>query len=275
MSRFLGIARDPLFSPGKVEADRSILEMTAACLREAGHAVDLFTETEAKWPQPPPGTVVFTMSQGRPALQRLREWEIRGLRVVNRAEAILNCQRHRTVLLLDGTDVGFPRTVAIDAGGIDAQATTASLPKWIAATGAWIKRGDVHAIDADDVVYVDNAAAAQAALERFQARGIQRAVVQQHLPGTVVKFYGVRGGFFHGVQTASVAALGDEILQQVDAVGRRAADVLGVEIYGGDCVIGVNGKVGLIDLNDWPSYSACLFGASKAIAAYLEKVAES
>ncbi len=271
MSRFLGIARDARFSPGKVEADRRILEMTATCLRDAGHAIDMFTETEAEWPQPQPGTVVFTMSQGRSALQHLREWEIDGIRVVNCAEAILNCQRHRTVLLLSGSDVGFPRTAIVDTRSPAAE--SAPLPEWIDEAGAWIKRGDVHAIDADDVVYVVDVAAAQAALARFQERDIQRAVVQQHRPGTVVKFYGVRGGFFHCVQPAAVAQFDADVLRQVDAVGRRAADTLGVEIYGGDCVIGADGEVNLIDLNDWPSYSACLFGASKSIATHLEKVA--
>jgi len=269
MSEFLGITRDPQFSPGKVAVDRQILEGTAQRLQEAGHAVTVIDETDREWAQPANGTVVFTMAQGRPALQRLRDWELAGLRIVNRPEGILNCQRHRTVLLLAGSDVGFPRTCNVD------DLAHPDLRGWINDAGAWIKRGDVHAIEADDVVFVATAKAAREALVRLHERGIARAVVQQHLVGRVVKFYGVRDQFFHCVKTAQSPTLDAAVLQRIDAVGRRAADALGVEVYGGDCVIGSAGEVSLIDLNDWPSYSACLSEASKSIAAYLQKVAVS
>lgn len=269
MSRFLGIGRDPQFSPGKVEADRRILELTAQCLRNDGHSAEVFVEAAAAWPQATADTVVFTMSQGRPALQRLREWELAGTRIVNRPEAILNCQRHRTVLLLVGVDVGFPRTNVIDDLGCF------DLPGWIDEAGAWIKRGDVHAIHADDVQRVDTGNAARAVLTQLRDRGIERAVIQQHLPGRVVKFYGVRDGFFHACQPAGEPALAGTVLRRIDEVGRLGADALGVEVYGGDCVVGGDGAVSLIDLNDWPSYSACLPEAAQAIAAHLEKVAKS
>lgn len=269
MSHFLGISRDAQFSPGKVDADRRVLEGTASCLRAAGHQVELFAETDRVWPQAELGTMVFTMSQGRQALQRLREWEQAGVRVINRPEGILNCQRHRTVLLLAGCDVGFPRTCVVD------DLTAPRLSDWIEGQGAWVKRGDVHAIEADDVVFVGNLGTARAVIERLHQRGIERAVVQEHLSGRVVKFYAVRDLFFHAVQPAHEPQLDAVILDRINAVGRLAADALDVEVYGGDCVIRESGEVCLIDLNDWPSYSACLSEASQSIAAYLQKAAAS
>lgn len=263
MSRLLGITREPEFSPGKVDADRAILELTAERLRALGHAVDVCNAADDAWPQPAAGAVVFTMAQGARAVQRLQQWETRGIRVVNRPDGILNCQRHRTVAAFAGTDLAFPETVLLQAD------STAPLPAWIGVAGAWIKRGDVHATDADDVVYVTDAAAAGDALRRFRARGIAAAVVQRHMAGTVLKFYGVRGGFFHCVPPAADVALPLDVLRRVDALGRRAADLLKVEIYGGDCVVGVNGELTLIDLNDWPSYAPCRARAAEAIAAYL------
>jgi hypothetical protein len=127
----------------------------------------------------------------------------------------------------------------------------------------------VHATEADDVVAVHDAAALHAALQRFRQRGIHRAVVQRHVPGTVVKFYAVRGHFFHCVPPAVGAKVLADVQQRIDALGRDAARALNLEVYGGDCVCAVNGELTLIDLNDWPSYAPCRVEAAKEIAAYL------
>ncbi len=263
MSRFLGITREPEFSPGKVDDDRAILEMTAARLRELGQAVEVCGADDDEWPAPADGTVVFTMAQGLRALDRLQHWEARGVRIVNRPEGILNCQRYRTVAAFAGTDLAFPETVLLATGA------AAHVPSWVSAAGAWIKRGDVHATEADDVVYVVDADAARNALQRFHTRGIVTAAVQRHIAGTVLKFYAVRGRFFHCVPPPAGGEIPMEVVRGIDALGRRAADILKVEVYGGDCVVGVNGALTLIDLNDWPSYASCRARAAGGIAAHL------
>ncbi len=263
MSRFLGISREPEFSPGKVEDDRAILEMTAARLRERGHAADVCGADAEVWPVATDATVVFTMAQGGRALDRLQQWAVRGVRIINRPEGILNCQRHRTVAAFAQTDVAFPETALL------ATTEATRVPAWVSAAGAWVKRGDVHATEADDVVYVADMNAARDALRRFQVRGIASAVVQRHIAGTVLKFYAVRGGFFHCVPPTAGGETPKETARRIDALGRRAADILGVEVYGGDCVVGVNGELTLIDLNDWPSYAPCRARAAGEIAAYV------
>jgi len=267
MSRFVGIAREPLFSPGKVEADRAILEMTAAALRGHGHQVEVVSADAEIWPGVHRNTVVFTMAQGPRALRRLHTWQADGVRIVNSPEGILNCQRHRTVPLLATSDIPSPLSLLVDTAG------ESPLPAWIGARGAWLKRGDVHATQSDDVVFVDNVAGARAALQRFQARGVARAVVQEHVPGTVVKFYGVRGRFFHGVPPGAGMALPPEVARRMDAVGERAAQLLKVEVFGGDYVCGADGAVSLIDFNDWPSYGPCRSEAATQISGYLLDVA--
>ena len=42
-------------------------------------------------------------------------------------------------------------------------------------------------------------------------------------------------------------------------------------IYGGDVIIGSDGIARLIDLNDWPSFSACREEAADAIAGLVLK----
>ena len=58
-----------------------------------------------------------------------------------------------------------------------------------------MKRGDVHATESDDVVFVHEAEAAANAVNRFRQRGIARAVLQRHIAGDVIKFYAVGDDF--------------------------------------------------------------------------------
>jgi CheY-like chemotaxis protein len=266
MSSFLGIAREQVFSPGRVDDDRAILDLVATFLRQRGHGVSVINLPTSEWPEPAPGTIVFAMCQGAEALSRLEGWDARGVRVVNRPRAILNCQRHRTIARLAGSAVAFPESLLVET------ADRIEAPPWIA-RGAWLKRGDVHATESDDVVFLDSEAALHNAINRFRARGIQRAVLQAHVPGSVLKFYGVRGRFFHCVAPRTGVAPGNALLQRLERLGQTAAAALDVEIYGGDCVWDAGGGLTLIDLNDWPSYASCRTDAAQAIAAYLDATA--
>jgi hypothetical protein len=263
MSAFLGITREHVFSPGRVADDSAILHLVADELRRQGYSVDVIAGDDERWPEPPDDAVVFAMCQGPRALERMRRWEARGVRIINRPEGILNCQRHRTVPALVEARTPFPESLLVET------ATELTVPAWVADGGAWVKRGDVHATESDDVVFVDSVEAARAALRRFRERRVERAVVQRHVAGTVLKFYAVRGRFFHCVRPASNAQLTPDVLQRIDALGQEAALVLNIEIYGGDCVFAVNGALSLIDLNDWPSYAPCRFEAAREIAGYL------
>ena len=46
-------------------------------------------------------------------------------------------------------------------------------------------------------------------------------------------------------------------------------------IFGGDCIITPDGKINIIDLNDWPSFSPCAEEASEAIAAAVAETIET
>jgi hypothetical protein len=263
MSRLLGITREQVFSPGRVADDRAILHLVADELRRQGADVPVISGDDERWPEPEDDTIVFAMCQGPSALERLQRWATRGLRVINHPDGILNCQRHRTVPALVQAGAAFPESVVLDT------VAAPRVPEWVAPGGAWVKRGDVHATESDDVVFVDSIGAAQSALHRFHRRGVVRALVQRHVPGTVVKFYAVRQRFFHCVPPPHDGGLDGDAVRRIDALAQHAADVLNVEIYGGDCIYGLDGALTLIDLNDWPSYAPCRAAAAREIAGYL------
>jgi glutathione synthase/RimK-type ligase-like ATP-grasp enzyme len=264
MSLFVGVPREPVFSPGRVGDDRAILEQVARQLRARGHTAALLDPDESAWAEPPANALVFAMCQGARALARLRAWQDRGLRIVNSPDGVRNCQRHHTVQLLRAAGIAFPESLVLDT------AAAPDLPGWVQDGGAWLKRGDFHATRTEDVVRLHSAAELRDGMRDFRQRGIRTAVLQRHVAGRVLKFYAVRGGFFHCVPPADGFVVGAPLERALAALAHRAAGVLGVEVYGGDCVCEGTGRLTLIDLNDWPSYAPCRTEGAEAIAAYLD-----
>ena len=263
MSSFLGIAREPVFSPGKVDADRAILEAVADVLRARGHRVAL-ARPEGMPSRPDRGTTVFTMAQGEDALARLQEWEGDGVRVVNSVAGVLNCHRHRMCEALARAGVAMPETILLGTAAL------AAWPAWLLREGGWLKRGDVHATTAGDVRFVADPAAAAAGAAELRVRGIPGAVLQRHVAGPVLKFYAVAERFFAWYPSPEMpVTLADPQAAALRDLAARAARALDLEIFGGDVVVGAEGFE-FVDFNDWPSYSRCRPGAAQAIASRLE-----
>src|SRR6185437_1003254 len=135
----------------------------------------------------------------------------------------------------------------------------------------WVKRGDVHAERPEDVVLWP-ADDLSRALAEFASRGVAEVAVQRHVPGPVVKFYGVnRGHFFRWFDPASGPAgarpPADEAALQ--RLAFEAAEVLGLEIFGGDIALPSAAAPVLIDINDWPSFAPFRRDAAAAIAGYV------
>ncbi|MGH7788019.1 MAG: hypothetical protein ACRERC_14195 [Candidatus Binatia bacterium] len=261
MSEFLGIAREAVYSPGKVGADRAILDAVAAQLA-GSHRVRVVSADDGLDAARPSG-IVFAMCQGPAALATLQKWEAAGVRVVNSVAGILNTHRRRMLAAFERAGIAHPpsRLLATDAPH--------ELPEWVDA-GAWLKRGDVHATEPDDVVRVADRADARVALAAMRARGITQALAQRHVDGAVIKFYAVRGHFFAAFpppECTPALDAGDE--RRLRALAEAGAAALELEVFGGDCVRDGHRNLWLIDLNDWPSYAPCRFGAGEAIASYL------
>src|SRR5207342_2457335 len=85
--------------------------------------------------------------------------------------------------------------------------------------------------------------------------------------GTVIKFYGVADGRFFrcysqgGAIPAAIPTLWE--------AARSGAAALGLEVFGGDLVVGDDGRPTIVDLNDWPSFARCRDEAAEAIASYV------
>ncbi len=103
-------------------------------------------------------------------------------------------------------------------------------------------------------------------------------MIQPHIEGDLVKFYGVGPGggpdgeppwfrwFYHKGQRVAGHPFDPRRLAQLV---RRAAAALGLEVYGGDAIATPAGDLVLLDLNAWPSFALYREEAAAAIAAHL------
>jgi hypothetical protein len=264
-----GVYRELAHSPGRENDDAEILRATAAELAARGFSVELKSPEElpaADSPDAPP--FLFVMCERVAAVERLTAWESRGACIVNRPQAIRNTDRERTIALFEKNGVPFPRSILVE---------TASGRNPGVSGPCWIKRGDIHATQDGDVSFAPGPLDLAAGLARLAARGIAAAVVQEHVPGDLIKFYGVgsleEGGrpswfqwFYHRDQTLSKHPFSEDALAEA---ATRAALALGLDVYGGDAIVSQDGTIHVIDLNAWPSFALYRQAAAGHIAALL------
>ena len=104
-------------------------------------------------------------------------------------------------------------------------------------------------------------------------------MLQPHVAGDLIKFYGVGPGgggpdggppwfrwFYHKDQRLAGHAFDAGRLARLV---REAATALGLEIYGGDAIASADGSLQLLDLNAWPSFALYRDEAAPVIASYL------
>src|SRR3989449_7503385 len=173
--------------------DTAILDATVARLEAQGWKAIKTTEREVEQGRLPAAEVYLNMCQGSLAAEQLMPLECDGAVVVNRPSSALNCHRHRLVKRLGESTLAFPRTLILaSSAALPLEQLDALCPDH---HDVWIKRGDVHAERPEDVVATPRERVA-AALRAFMARGIPWVALQEHVPGPIVKFYGVTDGRF-------------------------------------------------------------------------------
>ena len=264
--RYLGVSRAEQFSPNRVTGDAAVFRCVASELERRGNEVICMTELELIRKGIPDGVeCIFQMARGREALEVLQEATVP---VVNTVQAVLNCGRAAQTRLLQDSGL-IPESVICNTVGV---------PESWDKYPCWMKRADSHAVYKDDVQFIQNENECLSAMRGFAGRGLCECVLQTHAKGWLVKFYGVRG---YGLVDC-YAATGKEgkfglerfndtpdsasvDMDALAAVAERASGLLGLDIYGGDAVVGPDGRITIVDMNDWPSFRTCTMGAAPKI----------
>lgn len=262
MKALLGLYRENLYSPERESDDAMILRRTGEVLQAKGFSVQLKTLEEVTAHES--ADAIFAMCEGPKGIDFLRSNEARGRCVVNSPQAVLNCHRWKMWPLLEKEGIPLPSTIIVSPANLNGSDPPAEK--------LWIKRGDVHNTqEGGDVVYVESDEEMKTTLEKMSRRGIEKVLIQEHLDGDLVKFYGILGTdwfkwFYHrGIHRGYKF---DE--NHLRTVVNQAAKTLGLEIYGGDVIVSPD-RMDLIDINSWPSFALCREEASQEIARYLER----
>lgn len=278
----LGVSRGKEFSPNRQDSDTAIINAVADNLRQMGHEVVMCSENEYLHGDFSGAELVFNMARHQDTVAKLQKAEDCGTKVVNSGYGIANCIRRPLTEKVIASGLPSPKSavIVLEGSEIDADSLRdASYP-------CWIKRGDGCAQIKEDVSFVTNTEEAVGVLRSFKERGVASAVLNEHLAGDLVKFYGVEGtDFFYwyypsptknskfGLEAINGESHGFAFsVERMKQISDDMAKLLNVPIYGGDAVVSSEGDIKIIDFNDWPSFSACRDDAAKAIAARIHQM---
>ena len=262
------------YSPNHIGNDAAIFNAAADQLRKRGCEVSVYSEEQFR-NSDIEEDIVLNMCREQDSIRKLISLEEKDKLVINSGYGIENCTRERMTRMLVGNGIPYPESIIVNTN----EDVRPELER--AAFGAcWIKRGDFHAMHKEDVSYCRHIEEAQEVLHEYFYRGIGRAVINRHLVGDLVKFYGVSGQpFFHwfypfdeghskyGYEAVNGRSTGFTFdVGNLKSMCQRAADIMEVKIYGGDCIVSEDGTIRIIDFNDWPSFAPCRADAAPAIA---------
>ena len=277
------VFREVEHSPGREKDDAGILRAAGRRLEEAGAGVVVdyrapgaLTGRESDLP-----TLAFAMCESLPALECLRTWESHGVCVVNSSSSVANTHRERMTPLLEDRKVPMPESLLLDA--VEPLPRSAQADRLFSA--CWIKQATEHKTREGDVVFATDSASVRDAVDRLRGRGLPRAVVQRHVEGDLVKFYGVGSArattpaveghepsaswfkwFYPREHPAAGHAFDARVLSDIAC---RAARALGLDVWGGDAIVTPAGEILVIDVNAWPSFALFREEAADHIAAHL------
>lgn len=274
--KIAGVMRSGVFSPNHIGNDAAIFNLVADQLRKRGCEVMVYSEDRFAT-SGVAENYIFAMCREQRSIERLERLEDAGALVVNSGYGIENCIRERMARIFLGSGIPYPESFIVDTDEVVKDRLTKA-----GFTGCWIKRADSHTRHREDVAFARHPQEAQEILQEFFLRGIKRAVINRNLAGEHVKFYGVAGtNFFHwfypsAPASAKFGAMREEAQDHtgfnpdmLKELCSKAAGLLDVRIYGGDCVIDSEGRIHIIDFDDWPSFAPCRNEAAPVIARML------
>ena len=253
------------YSPNHIGNDAAIFNAAAEHLRKRGCEVNIYSEDKFREMEISE-QIILNMCREQASIAKLQAMEDEGRLVINSGFGIENCTRERMTRILLGNKIPYPDSLIVNTNE-----NVIDDLKNAGFSACWIKRGDFHAMHKEDVSYCRHPEEAQEVLHEYFYRGIKRAVINRHLVGDLIKFYGVSGQPFfywfypfdeghskYGHEAINGKSLGlpfDE--EKLKSMCQEASDILDVKIYGGDCIVDKDGSIRIIDFNDWPSFAPC------------------
>lgn len=268
-----GVMRAVAYSPNHIGNDTAIFNLVADQLRKRGMQVTAYNEDQLQG-----GCVtqniIINMCREPQSFRLLQAYEDEGRLVINSGYGIENCTRERMTRILLGNGIPYPQSLIVNT-----DERVMDQLKRLGIGPCWVKSGELHTMHREDVSYARHPEEAQEIIQELFMRGFKRAVINRHIEGTLLKFYGVVGTpFFYSFfpmysnSEQEKAKIMTELSQRGFDMDKfkstclNAAETLDIVIYGGDCIVQPDGKYYIIDFNDWPSFAPCRQLAATHIA---------
>lgn len=268
-------------SPNLTDADSRIINAASIKLQERGYAIHRYTEAqfiETDITEP----AIINMCRKPRSIEKLCRLEAEGKTVINSGHAIRKCTKRKLWEISTANNIETPATVIVGS-------TDTTLPFSGTFRPCWLKLPDESVTDKNDIIYAGTPAEYREALTRYHSRAITEVLVCEHLEGDLLKFYAVSGdrylytlypkqseyskfGYEANNSDVKFYPYKTERLKEICNIMSRET---GITVFGGDCIITPDGKINIIDLNDWPSFSPCAEEASEAIAAAVAETIET
>ncbi len=258
--KLAGIKRQSEYSPNHIKNDLLILLKTAEELKSMGAEIKILNE-EAILNNHIEADFIFSMAQGSAAQEKLLQIENEGIRIINSPKGVINCYRINMVKKLQENNIPFPKSIIVKTNEFCETGL-----KDFGSKKIWLKRGDVHAVHREDVTLVYSEAEKNNVINEFANRKINEAVLQEHIDGDLIKFYALRDSDFFYWYLINGAQSTKFNLNELKELAFLSAEILGLYVFGGDAIISNDGKITIIDINDWPSFAPVRDKASKNIA---------
>lgn len=262
--RILGVYREERFSNRAVDADQAIIDRALDHIAQIQPDIEIMRvhpDKEELTSKHQNVDLVLSMAQSDEALSFLEKLEVSGVKVMNSTHSIRNCYRVAlSKLLTQKTDLSPKSCVVENMDDI-------KRCKQILTKGAWIKRGDFHALDDGDVQFCSSCDKLEDIFEDFKKRGVETLILQEHIKGQIYKFYGVIDRYFslrymghttkdrYNLETKENTLKVDPIV--LENIAFECAGMMDLSIFGGDFIITDDARVYLVDVNDWPSFRTC------------------
>ena len=278
----LAVHRAPEFSPNLAVSDAAILQLVSAKLEEEGCRVDevdedtfgRMTDDELRRYE-----LVVHMMRRMSSLLKLQRL---GLPAVNAPQAVLTVAKSRemTLELLQQAGIAVPQWWAYEPSADEMFQCEPQLQQLLP---GWVKVMREGGICHDDVTWVETPLEADVRVMELAAQHVPDIVVTRHVKGDLLKVYAVMPDFVYAFYPQEMNYTKFGIAEQhntalahiryseeeLHAIAWGIARTFGIEIFGFDVVIEPDGHIVVIDVNDWPSFSAYRQKGATAIAALI------
>ena len=209
-------------------------------------------------------------------LQRL------GLPAINAPQSVLTVAKSRemTLELLQQAGVSVPQWWAYEPADDQLFKCEPELQRLLP---GWVKVMREGGTRHDDVTWVETPLQADARVLELASQRVPDIVVTRHVEGDLLKVYAVTPDFVYafypqemnytkfGTAEQHNTALAHIPYQreELHAIAWRIARTFGIKIFGFDAVVEPDGHIVVIDVNDWPSFSAYRQKAASAIVSLI------